>query len=158
MKTKKLHISFQSFSSLNELSETDQKLVAKAISACSNAYAPFSNFQVGAALLLENKKIVIGSNQENSAYPSGLCAERVALFHAGAQYPGVAIVTLVITARSPQKKLKAVVTPCGACRQVMAESANRQKKPFNVILVGEDGQGYIFGSVYDLLPFSFKFE
>jgi len=158
MKTKKVHIAFQSFNSLNELSEIDQKLAAKAVSACAKAYAPFSNFQVGAALLLENNKIVIGSNQENSAYPSGLCAERVALFHAGAQYPGVAIVTLVITARSPLKKLNFVVNPCGGCRQVMLESTMRQDKPFKIIMVGEDGQGYIFDSAYDLLPLSFKFE
>ncbi|MDX9933215.1 MAG: cytidine deaminase [Bacteroidales bacterium] len=158
MKKQELKISFTSFQNTDELNKKDQKLVEKAIEATKTAYAPYSEFYVGAALQLANGKIIIGSNQENSAYPSGLCAERVALFHAGTLFPDIAIETLVITARTKGKKLKTIANPCGACRQVMNESTMRQNKPFRIILIGENGQGYIFDSVDALLPFSFKFE
>ncbi|MGD9493878.1 MAG: cytidine deaminase [Bacteroidales bacterium] len=158
MKKQELKISFTSFQNTDELNKKDQKLVEKAIEATKTAYAPYSEFYVGAALQLVNGKIIIGSNQENSAYPSGLCAERVALFQAGTLFPDIAIETLVITARTKGKKLKTIANPCGACRQVMSESTMRQNKPFRIILIGENGQGYIFDSVDALLPFSFKFE
>ncbi|HPB01483.1 MAG TPA: cytidine deaminase [Bacteroidales bacterium] len=158
MKKQELKISFTSFQNTDELNKKDQKLVEKAIEATKTAYAPYSEFYVGAALQLANGKIIIGSNQENSAYPSGLCAERVALFQAGTLFPDIAIETLVITARTKGKKLKTIANPCGACRQVMSESTMRQNKPFRIILIGENGQGYIFDSVDALLPFSFKFE
>lgn len=158
MKKQELKISFTSFQNTDELNKKDQKLVEKAIKATKTAYAPYSEFYVGAALQLANGKIIIGSNQENSAYPSGLCAERVALFQAGTLFPDIAIETLVITARTKGKKLKTIANPCGACRQVMSESTMRQNNPFRIILIGENGQGYIFDSVDALLPFSFKFE
>lgn len=158
MKKKELKICYHSFESLEELSKKDQKLTEKAIEATKTAYAPYSEFYVGAALLLANGKVVLGSNQENSAYPSGLCAERVALFQAGTNYPGIDVETLVITARTKGKKLKTVANPCGSCRQVMNESTMRQNKPFRIILIGENGKGFIFDSIVDLLPFSFKFE
>lgn len=158
MKKNELKICYRTFDSTSELSKADQKLVEKAIEATKTAYAPYSDFYVGAALRLANGKTVIGSNQENSAYPSGLCAERVALFQAGTNFPGVEIEALVITARTKGKKLKTVANPCGSCRQVMSESAMRQNKPFRIILAGEDGHGFVFESFEDLLPFSFKFE
>lgn len=158
MKKQELKICFASFQSIEELSKKDQKLVEKAIEATKTAYAPYSDFYVGAALRLSNGKIVIGSNQENSAYPSGLCAERVALFQAGTMFPDVDIEALVITARTKGKKLKTVANPCGSCRQVMNESAIRQNKPFKIILISENGHGYVYDSIEALLPFSFKFE
>jgi len=158
MKKQELKISFVSFQSIGELTKKDQKLVEKAIEATKTAYAPYSDFYVGSALRLANGKIVIGSNQENSAYPSGLCAERVALFQAGTLFPGVEIEALVITARTKGKKLKAVANPCGSCRQVMHESTVRQNKPFKIILASEMGHGYVYDSIEALLPFSFKFE
>lgn len=158
MKNLSLHITYHSFSSHDELDESDQLLIQAALKASENAYAPFSGFHVGAALKLGNGVIVTGNNQENAAFPSGLCAERVALFYAGSQHAGEPIDTLVVTARMPGKQLKEIVKPCGACRQVMLESTLRQNKPFRIILAGEDSAGLIFDSIHDLLPFSFIFE
>ncbi|PKP04469.1 MAG: cytidine deaminase [Bacteroidetes bacterium HGW-Bacteroidetes-6] len=158
MKKNDLKITYQVFNNVQELTADDFVLAEYAIKAADTAYAPYSGFHVGASLRLKNGKIVNGSNQENSAYPSGLCAERVALFYAGSQYPDTAIEAMAITARTPGKKLKMIVKPCGACRQVMAETAMRQKSPFRIILIGEDGNGLVFESIADLLPFSFEFE
>lgn len=158
MKKKELHIAYQTFDRIEELDPVDQALVNHAIQATSAAYAPYSNFHVGASLRLKNGEIVNGSNQENSAYPSGLCAERVALFYAGSQFPDSVIEAMAVTARTPGKKLRMIVKPCGACRQVMLETTQRQKAPFRIILVGEDGHGLLFNSISDLIPFSFEFE
>lgn len=158
MKKNELHIAYQSFEKVEELQPNDLVLVNQAIAAAAVAYAPYSGFHVGASLRLKNGEIVKGSNQENSAYPSGLCAERVALFYAGSQFPNTEIEAMAVTARTPGKKLKMIVKPCGACRQVMLETAQRQKTPFKIILVGEDGQGLLFDSIADLIPFSFEFE
>ena len=116
----------------SELSESDRKLLEAAIEATENAYAPYSNFHVGAALRLADGTIVKGSNQENIAYPSGLCAERTALFAAGSQHPDSVIETLAIVGRNQQGVLTAA-SPCGACRQVMAEVETRQGKKLRVI-------------------------
>lgn len=156
MKQNELKITYKSFSSLSELSSEDKELIEAASKAAAGAYAIYSNFNVGAALLLENGEIISGSNQENSAYPSGLCAERVALFYAGSKYPNVAIKKMAITTNLKDKSIKAVANPCGACRQVISQSTTRQGKPFNIILAGEDGSGYIFDSIESLLPFAFK--
>lgn len=137
-----------------ELSPLEIELKARALASADNAYAPYSNFHVGVALLLANGKIVTGNNQENIAYPSGLCAERVALFYAGAAYPDVAIRTIMIVAGT-NGKLKDHISPCGACRQVMLETEQRYKSPIRVILCGKK-KIYAFSSTSDLLPLSFK--
>ncbi len=140
---------------LKELSVDDRKLVEAAIQATSTSYAPYSDFHVGAALRLDDGTVVIGSNQENVAYPSGLCAERTALFAASAQYAGHAIESIAIVARNPEGAL-AGASPCGACRQVMSEQQNRQGRKMRVICFFSDDKILIFDSIESLLPFSFE--
>lgn len=141
-----------------ELSAEEKKIMVLARKAAKSAYAPYSNFFVGAALLLENGKIICGNNQENVAFPSGLCAERVAFFSAGAQYPGVPIKAIAITARSDKFSIDKPVTPCGGCRQVMAEYEERYKKNIRVILSGERGKLFVVDSIKALLPLMFSGE
>ncbi len=143
------------YASITQLSKSDQALMNKAKAAVEDAYAPYSRFQVGAALQLANGKIVIGNNQENAAYPSGLCAERVAIFQAGALYPNSAVKTIAISCKSKLKPVLAPVTPCGACRQSMAEYETRSGKAIRVIMMGEKGSVYVAKSVHDLLPLLF---
>lgn len=145
-------------SSSEELSAEEKKLLALAKRSAKSAYAPYSGFFVGAALMLENGKIVCGSNQENVAFPSGLCAERVAFFSAGATFPDIPIKTIVITARSDKFSIDKPVSPCGDCRQVMAEYEERYKKNIRVILSGEKGKIFIVDRVKDLLPLMFSGE
>lgn len=145
---------------LKEISETelDTDLTEArnaARSAASKAYAPFSNFFVGAALVLENGLIIQGNNQENAAFPSGLCAERVALFYAGAQYPGIAVNALVVYAYSEKFQVPEVLCPCGACLQVMAETRRRQKDPFKILL-DSGNRMYLAQGIETLLPFAFE--
>ncbi len=139
---------------LNELTPTEQTLVQKAIDATHNSYARYSNFHVGAACLLENGEVVIGANQENAAFPSGLCAERTAIFAAQANHPDQPITTLAIAARNVNGLLKSPISPCGACRQVVLEIEDRYQRPVRILLYGTDGI-YVFESIKDLLPFSF---
>ena len=120
------------------------------------AYAPYSKFKVGASVRLDNDAIVTGSNQENSAYPSGLCAERVVLFHVGANYPKQAVQTLCIVAEGDLIPSEKLLSPCGACRQVMLETENRQNNKIRVIIVNQDNRALIINSVIDLLPFGFS--
>jgi len=140
----------------NELSVEDQKLLKLARDAASRAYADYSRFQVGAALLLDNGEIVTGNNQENCAYPSGLCAERTTAFYASSRYPNVPFKKLVVTAVNPTNKLTAPVPPCGACRQVLSEYEQRGGHPITVLMAGEEGEIWQTASVSDLLPFSFS--
>ena len=121
----------------NELLKVEQMLLKAALEATEHSYAPYSHFHVGAALLLENGIVVTGSNQENAAYPSGLCAERVALFHAGHQYPEVPVAILAITAVTEGKQVKSV-SPCGGCRQVLLETEQKSGKPMKVLLCGAE--------------------
>lgn len=151
----KHEITYQRSSNLQGLSNMEQQLVMKAQQAMNQAYAPYSRFKVGAALLLSNGTIVTGNNQENMAYPSGLCAERVALFSAGANHSDAEVVSLVITAEGELLKPSEIVSPCGACRQVMLETQRRQSKPFRVVLVGQNNEVIIFNSAEDLLPMAF---
>lgn len=118
------------------------------------AYAPYSNFKVGAAVRLANGQIVTGSNQENAAYPSGICAERTALFYCGAQYPEVAVEEILVLAINNKGKLAASAAPCGACRQVILETSDRHQHPFRVILPGEE-EAIVLEDNRDLLPFGF---
>lgn len=138
-----------------ELSLNDKELVEKAYSVCESAYAPYSKFHVGASVMLSSGEIITGSNQENVAYPSGLCAERVALFYVGANFPNKDVVTICIVAKGDLIPKEKILSPCGACRQVMLETEMRQKKAYRVILVSQNGVTLIFNSAEDLLPLAF---
>ena len=155
MKQIKITSSATVYSNLGELSTEDQTLMKKAIEARGNAYAPYSKFHVGAALLLDNREIVLGNNQENAAYPSGMCAERVAIWQAGSLFPGVKIKKLAISASSTITEVDKPIGPCGACRQTLSEYEINQKEPFPVIFMGEVGEIVKTPSLLSLLPFSF---
>lgn len=139
-----------------QLSQEDSVLLSRAREAARSAYAPYSHFCVGAALQLENGEIIIASNQENAAFPSGLCAERVALFYAGSRFPGVAVKSLAIAVVSEKKQSDRVYAPCGACRQVMAETENRQNQPFKIMFEGPGNNITMCNGIEPLLPFVFK--
>ncbi|MDF9830995.1 cytidine deaminase [Parabacteroides sp. PF5-6] len=139
--------------SIEELSPLDAELMNKAVSAAKDAYAPYSGFHVGVALMLTNGKIIVGNNQENAAYPSGLCAERVALFTAGAQYPNIPVRDIAIAAIK-DGEVRSHISPCGACRQVMFESENRGKVPMRILLCGNE-EIQVISSARDLLPLAF---
>ena len=139
----------------DELPAEDAVLLRKAHEAAKNAHAPYSQFFVGAAVRLANGEIVQGNNIENAAYPSGLCAERVALFGAMARYPGVPIEALAITAHSPSQLIDEPVAPCGACRQVMVEAEQVSKRPLRVLCQGETGPVMAFDGIESLVPFVF---
>lgn len=151
MKERRIEISYKVYA-INELDAQDNNLVKAAIEATQRSYAPYSNFHVGAAALLENGVIVTGTNQENVAYPSGLCAERTTLFYANSQYPDAAVKTLAIATCDSEN----ILSPCGACRQVMAETEKRYGKPMRILLCGKT-EVYVVESAADLLPFTFHF-
>lgn len=155
MKEISITSSFTVYNSLEELSKDIQDLMSEAVEVRKKAYAPYSQFRVGAALLLDNGKIVLGSNQENAAYPSGLCAERVAIFHAGSVYPDVKILKIAITAASDTNQTTAPIPPCGSCRQSIAEYEIRQETPIEIYFMGEIGEVYKSASLKNLLPFMF---
>ncbi|MDB9732589.1 cytidine deaminase [Polaribacter sp.] len=155
MKQIKITSSATVYSNLGELSTEDQMLMNKAIEARENAYAPYSKFHVGAALMLDNGEIIVGNNQENAAYPSGMCAERVAIWQAGSLFPGVKIKKLAISASSTITKVDKPIGPCGACRQTLSEYEINQKEPFPVIFMGEVGEIVKTPSLLSLLPYSF---
>jgi cytidine deaminase len=138
-----------------ELAPEHLALLQAARQACQTAHAPYSNFWVGAALQLANDQLITGSNQENAAYPSGLCAERVALFAAGATWPGVPGQMLAVTARRPGPPVFLAANPCGACRQVMAEYENLYGAPLQIIMEMGQGQVAILPSARGLLPWGF---
>lgn len=156
MKKIVLSVSVTEFESANELAHEEQLLLLEARKIAEMAYAPYSQFKVGAAILLENGLIIRGNNQENVAYPSGLCAERVAIFAASAEHPGVKIKCIAITAKSLNFLVDSPVPPCGSCRQVLAEYELKQNSPIKVILSGEQGKIYVLDNVLDLLPLVFK--
>lgn len=137
-----------------ELKGNDLRLVEAAKKAVERAYVPYSHFQVGAAALLENGEIVCGSNQENAAYPSGTCAERTALFYAGARYPDVAVKALAVAAYNKGRFLSAPIPPCGACRQVILETEMRAGHPLRILLYGTAGT-YVTEGISNLLPLVF---
>lgn len=155
MKKQKIEISIEVFESVSELPKDIQELMNKAQEARNDAYAPYSLFQVGAAIRLASNEITIGSNQENAAYPSGLCAERVAIFHTGALYPKEEIKAIAISASSSKQVLTEPIGPCGACRQSLAEYEQKQKSPIAVYFMGETGKIVKTNSVMDLLPLGF---
>ena len=146
---------FSVFETVLELPSDIQNLMTQAITVRKNAYAPYSKFKVGAALLLDNGQLVLGSNQENAAYPSGLCAERVAIFQAGAIYPDAKILKMAITAASDNSQTTAPIPPCGSCRQSIAEYEIKQDFPIEIYFMGEIGVIYKSDSLKNLLPFMF---
>lgn len=154
MEQKNLNIQFCQYDSINELIAEDKLLLEKAIEATNGSYSPYSKFRVGAAVKLDTGEIVQGANQENAAFPSGLCAERTAIFAAHSQFPSSNIVAIALTASTQGKLLKDIVTPCGSCRQVMAESQKRSGQKIKVIMGGTE-KIWIFDSVDGVLPFIF---
>lgn len=154
MKTVSLTITAQNCA-FDELTAEQQQLVLRAKQSAAKAYAPYSRFNVGAAVLLENGETVVGNNQENAAYPSGLCAERVTMFSANALWPNVKPLAIAVAAYNVNGFLRQPISPCGACRQVLVETEQRYGSPIQVILYGENGT-LVFNSVENLLPFSFS--
>jgi cytidine deaminase len=155
MKEINITTSFTLFDNLNELPSEIQDLMNQAVEIRKKAYAPYSKFKVGAALLLDNGKVILGSNQENAAYPSGLCAERTAIFYAGSAYPEAKILKMAITAASDLNQTTAPIPPCGSCRQSIAEYEIKQDTPIEIYFMGEIGEIYKSSSLKNLLPLMF---
>jgi cytidine deaminase len=157
MRTKELRILVYEYDSIWDLPEADQQLVFTAREAAKDAFAPYSGFFVGAALLLKNGKVITGNNQENAAFPISLCAERVALFYAHAIHPGIAVKAIAVTATNANGLINEPVKPCGSCRQALVESEVRFKSPVRIILDGNK-KVQVFEGIDNLLPFAFKPE
>ena len=147
---------FEVYKSASDLEQQDLELLHAAQKAVESAYAPYSNFYVGAAVLLENGKIILGNNQENAAYPSGLCAERVAIYHAGAIYPDIAVKAIAVTCKSKNNIINVPLSPCGGCRQTISEYENRYGQKIRIIMCGETGEVYVSESIENLLPLMFN--
>ena len=154
MTNKEIKIAYLEYESLDQLDSQDRKLAESAIAAIATSYAPYSQFNVGAAVMFEDGEIIKGSNQENAAYPSGTCAERTALFYAGAAHPEKAITKIAIAAGQKGVLVSEPVTPCGACRQVMAQYQLKSGIPMRILLVGAR-KIWEFAKVEDLLPLMF---
>lgn len=155
MKLLNLNISFEQYAGIGELNEQDQLLCNKAEQALASSYSPYSKFRVGTAIRLASGEIILGSNQENLAYPSGLCAERVALFSIGSNQPNAVIESMAITAQTDNFDITKPITSCGGCLQVMAEFERKQATPIEVIFYCLNGEILKVTSVKSLLPFSF---
>ena len=149
---------YEIYENLEALKVEDKKLVKAAIKTTSDAYAPYSRFKVGASVLLKDGTIVTGQNQENAVYPLGLCAERVALFSAGSQYPKEPITAMAITTEKQLKPNEIPPFPCGSCRQSIVEFETRFKNPIKLYVTGSNGRIYVFDSVKTILPFAFDSE
>ncbi|MBC7567864.1 MAG: cytidine deaminase [Pedobacter sp.] len=158
MEQKTFTISYKNFSDISELESADKVLCERAVRALDTSYSPYSQFRVGAAVQLNDGSIVTGSNQENVAYPSGLCAERVALFGIGASKPTAIIEKMAITAQTNNFKIMNPITSCGACLQVMAEFEQKQKKEIEVLFYCIGGEVVKVSSIKNLLPFTFVEE
>ncbi len=155
MKEIEIKSTLQVYDSFDELPKDIQELMHKSMSIRDKAYAPYSEFLVGAALLLENGEVVLGNNQENACYPSGLCAERTAIYYAGANYPGIPIVKMALTAKSLKYQLLTPTPPCGACRQAIGEYELKQEVPIEIYFMGETGKVVKSKSLVNLLPLTF---
>ncbi len=158
MNTKEIKVHITEFNGASELPGEEQTLLQQAAESAAKSYAPYSEFHVGAAVLLENGEIICGSNQENAAYPAGLCAERVALFYANSKYPGVKVKTLAIAAFADHFILDKPISPCGTCRQVIAETENRQQSKIKILMQGESGPVNMTEGIENLLPLTFYEE
>ncbi len=152
---KTLKTEIEIYDGLNELSKQHQDLMQQALEVRDHAYAPYSKFKVGAAILLDNGKVVTGSNQENASYPSGLCAERTAIYWAGANYPEAKIVSIAICASSIQQDNQEPIPPCGACRQAIAEYEQKQNTPISIFFMGIKGKVVKVNALADILPLAF---
>ena len=155
MKEVKIESTLYVYESIEELAVDVKELMNKAVEARDKAYAPYSKFNVGAALILDNGEVITGSNQENASYPSGLCAERTAIYYAGAKYPKANIVKMAITAASQNQKTTAPIPPCGACRQAIAEYEVKQVQDIEIYFMGETGAVAKSNSLANLLPLVF---
>ena len=155
MTNHEIKINFKEYTALKELDKPDHDLCLEAVKAMDTSHSPYSKFRVGAALRLQSGKIIYGSNQENVAYPSGLCAERVALFHWGANYPHDPIEAMAVTARSDEFEILKPVASCGSCLQVLAEYEKKQGKPIEIILFCNNGPVWVMHGVESFLPFLF---
>ena len=155
MKEVNIQATFQVYDDLNHTPEDIQKLMKSAIEARDNAYAPYSKFKVGAAIWLDNEKVVTGSNQENASYPSGLCAERTAIYYAGSKYPNAKILKMALTASSQNQITDKPIPPCGACRQAIAEYEFKQDQPIEIYFMGVTGKVVKSNSLANLLPLGF---
>lgn len=157
MKEREIKSTLVDYNSSAELDKKMQELIENAKQAAEKAYAPYSKFKVGAAVLLENGEIIQGNNQENAAYPSGLCAERVAIFYANSKYPNVPIKSIAVTANTKEGFIKEPIPPCGSCLQVMLESERRSENSIQVILYGKE-KITVADSIKQFLPFNFNKE
>jgi cytidine deaminase len=155
MKDKTIEVYYKEYQNPDELAPDEHTLFHMAVDASKGAYAPYSNFKVGAALILDNGVIITGNNQENAAYPSGLCAERVAFFAAMANHPGAKIIKCAIYAHSENIPVNEPVSPCGACRQAMSEYEDKQGSNIVLILGGQHGKLLYINGVHPLLPLRF---
>jgi len=155
MTEKQITTTYKVYDNIEELSVEDAQLIEKANEIRDKAYAPYSQFMVGAAILLENGEVITGSNQENAAYPSGLCAERNAIYQAGAQYPDVRIMAIAVTVKSQRKKVIVPAPPCGACRQAISEYEFKQAHPIRIMFTAEIGKVIMVNSLLDILPLAF---
>lgn len=155
MKEVKIESTFKVYEGLSELPIDIQQLMQSAINTRENAYAPYSKFKVGAAILLDNDEVVVGSNQENASYPSGLCAERTAIYYAGAKYPTAKILKMAITASSQNQVTNSPIPPCGACRQSISEYEIKQEQPIEIYFMGSTGKVVKSNSLANLLPLGF---
>jgi cytidine deaminase len=155
MKEFTISSTFLAYDSMEELPTGVRNLMDLAVEIRKKAYAPYSHFKVGAALELSNGEVVVGSNQENAAYPSGLCAERVAIFQAGARFPDQKILRIAISAAADAGNTDAPTPPCGSCRQSIAEYEFRHNHPIEIYFMGEKGAVYKAASLKDLLPLTF---
>ena len=158
MDHQKYSFDFEVYQSIDELNPADAQLLRDAQNVAKTAYAPYSNFYVGAIALLANGKTIAGSNQENASYPVGLCAERVLLSAASSVYPGIAIETIAISYNSDTIKSDRPISPCGVCRQTLVEYENRFNHPIRLILGGLKGKIFIIPKASMLLPFGFSSE
>ena len=154
MTEKQINIRFEEYASIEEMAAEDRELASEAIAAMNNAYAPYSHFHVGAAVRMSNGQIVCGSNQENAAFPSGLCAERTAMFSASARFPDKELRSIAIAGGVYGRLTMEPCTPCGACRQVMAQYQTKASKPMSVIMIGAS-RIWKFKKVDDILPLIF---
>lgn len=155
MKEIKIESILTVYDNVEELPIEISKLMDRAVIARKNAYSPYSKFSVGAAILLDNNQIVLGSNQENASYPSGLCAERTAIYYAGSQYPNAKILKMAIIAGSRIHQTITPIPPCGACRQAIAEYEVKQDAPIEIYFMGETGKVVKSHSLANLLPLIF---
>jgi cytidine deaminase len=158
MREQKFEFSFEVYPGIDELNAEDRQLLTEARNVTDKAYAPYSNFHVGAAAKLENGKIVTGTNQENASYPVGICAERVLLSAISSLYLGIPVETMAVSYQSKKMKSDHPISPCGMCRQALQEFEGRTGKPIRLILAGMEGEIYIINSASQLLPLAFSSE